>query len=112
MSRLFHAVVVVGAGLSVSSCGGKTQDTGSVGAGGGVTGKGGNQDETSDPSTSSSTGASTIPVEGQGGAIVLGVAGAPGQAGAGEGMPTPFDPDTGVDLTGSGTFSQWNCPPI
>jgi hypothetical protein len=110
MSRLFHAVVVAGAGLSVSSCGGKTQHTDSVGAGGSTAGgfaqsENQGQGGTSEPSLSSAGAGSALE---SGGTIVLGTAGGPEQGGGGA-APTPFDPDGGADLTGAGTFSQWSC---
>jgi hypothetical protein len=102
MARLFHALVVLGAGISGASCGGKAQESApdrdaSAGAGGmhpGVTLTGGDHGG------------------GQGGQG-LQAGGNPGEAG----NPIFVIPDAsdladgaGPDLTGGGTYSQWNCP--
>jgi len=89
VSRLFHSIVVVGAGLSASGCG-SGEKTGSAGAGGGASGAGGNE--------SAGGGVQT-----EGG---IGINGSGGNHGE---TTVRLELEAGVDLTGLGTFSQWSC---
>jgi hypothetical protein len=102
VSRLFHALVVLGAGVSAANCGGKTVEATSDGNA--SAGAGGSQ------GASGATGGNRDGNHGGSPIIIIGG----GEAGQG-GQPIhdagpPTDVGAGPDLTGGGTYSQWTCP--
>jgi hypothetical protein len=113
MSRLFHALVVVGAGVSTAHCGSRLIDTGDFGASG--TG-GGTKDGDGTPKGAGgvgpSAGGSTNTGVGAAGTIVAGGGGGQGGGGSAGTGGIPFVPEGGDATQGlpdGPTVGQWDC---